>query len=101
MLSNLKVGDKVFAVYDFFEPNIRKMTDDMAVSIEEEIVYAIIDFGNCKRLAFGGDGYTINDYLDEDEHKKVFTNYDDALEYAKDCVYRHFIDDNTERGKKQ
>ena len=45
------------------------------------------------------DVYSVRDYLEESTYEKLFANYDDALEYAKDCVYKHFIKDETERGK--
>ena len=101
MINNVKVGDKVFVVRDFCVANekLSGQYEDFQTTIEEINIFAIIDFGNCKRIVLDDDStYSVRNCLEERTYEKLFANYDDALEYAKDCVYKHFIKDETERG---
>ncbi len=96
--ANLKVGDKVFVVFKGFYQDGEHYVEDFAISIYEETIFAIIDFGDCKRIAFGDRGYSIDDYYEPSETETIFANYDDALEYAKILAFQRFIKDETERG---
>ena len=97
MINNVTAGDKVFFVLDPYNENATRCAESFAISIYEETVFAIVDFGHCKKIAFANDGYSVEDYL-KDDNENIFKNYDDALEYAKNRVYEHFIRDETGRG---
>lgn len=95
MINNVKVGDKVFVVFDRYTEDTRVCIQDTTTLIFEDTVFAIIDFGEVKKIALKSDISQLDNYLIHDEYE-IFKSYDDALEYAKNCVYKHFITDNTE-----
>ena len=99
MIDNVKVGDKVFVVHNRYSDDSSLCADDITTLIFEDTVFAIIDFGNCKKIACKSDVWLLSEYA-EDDGCKMFKDYDDALECAKDYVYKHFIKDSTERGNK-
>ena len=98
MINNVKVGDRVFVVYDRYPENsggeFEICAEDLTTLIFEDRVLAIIDFGVVKRIALKSDVSRLDNDLEHDIYK-IFTDYDDALEYAKNCVYKHFIEDKT------
>ena len=95
MINNVKVGDKVFVVHNRYTEDSRVSAVDTTTLIFEDTVFAIIDFGKCKKIALKSDVWMLSEYAEDDECYKLFKNYDDALECAKDYVYKHFIIDNT------
>lgn len=103
MINDVKAGDTIFVVRDYCVRNGNRYqghASDFNIEIEEKNIFAIIDFGDCKKIAFDDDGDTVKDYLFEDETTTMFTNYGEALRYAKLLACKHFITDSTGRGAK-